>query len=486
MSNTQPPDGQPEYLEQGGGTPLQAEPRERTSLKKPLLVGGAVLGLAALGGGVWAAMSFLGTGAQPAEALPASTLAYAGIDLDPSGGQKVEAFEMLRKFPAFREKVGLDAQDDVKKWIFGRAGLAGECPGLDYEDDLEPWLGDRAAVAAVDTGKEMPAPVVVIEVTDADAAGDGLAALRECDGGGESGGWTIRGDWAVLAETQAIARDVADEAEGGTLADDATYRKWVGEAGDSGVVTMYAAPALGELLAGDLGQYMGPVRADERLRRRGDGRARRRDGKLGEESTRRSAPEPQIPDEVTRAFEDFGGAAAVLRFDDGALELEVAGDSAVVEQNSSATDRGDDALATLPADTAAAIGIGFDDGWAKTMIDRFAGMMSDGAPVESMVEEAERATGLSLPEDLETLAGDSTSIAMGSDFDPEAFFMSQDGAGVPVGLKVKGDPEAIEAVLEKIRAKLGGTGEGDAAAKHVRRRHGRDRPERGLPRPDRR
>ncbi len=172
------------------------------------------------------------------------------------------------------------------------------------------------------------------------------------------------------------------------------------------------------------------------------------------------ATEPQIPDEVRKAFEDFGGAAAVLRFDDGALELEVAGDAAVIEENSSATDRGDDALATLPEDTAAAIGIGFEDGWAQTMIDRFAGMMSDGAPVESMVEEAERATGLSLPEDLETLVGDSTAIAMGSDFDPKEFFMSQDGAGVPVGAKVKGDPEAIEAVLEKIRAKLGRTGEG--------------------------
>jgi len=40
-------------------------------------------------GGAWAATSFFATGSQPAEALPDSTVAYASIDLDPSGGQKI-------------------------------------------------------------------------------------------------------------------------------------------------------------------------------------------------------------------------------------------------------------------------------------------------------------------------------------------------------------------------------------------------------------
>ena len=42
--------------------------------------------VAVAGGAAWAAMSFFSTGEQPAAALPAGTLAYAGIDLDPSGG----------------------------------------------------------------------------------------------------------------------------------------------------------------------------------------------------------------------------------------------------------------------------------------------------------------------------------------------------------------------------------------------------------------
>ena len=56
-----------------------------------------------------------------------------------------------------------------------------------------------------------------------------------------------------------------------------------------------------------------------------------------------------------------------------------------------------------------------------------------------------------LPEDIETLFGESAVLALGSDFDPEAVFESSDGSDVPVALKVKGDPEEIEAVLEKLR-----------------------------------
>ncbi|MGH3308546.1 MAG: DUF3352 domain-containing protein, partial [Nocardioides sp.] len=159
-----PPTGPqgPEYLEQGGGAPLAREHRSGGGGRRKAIVAGAtVVGLAAIGGGVWAATSFFGTGAQPAEALPASTLGYASIDLDPSGGQKIEAIRMLNKFPAFKDEIGLDADDDIKKKIFDMVVTEAPCAGLDYANDIEPWLGDRAAVAAVDTGEEEPVVAVV-------------------------------------------------------------------------------------------------------------------------------------------------------------------------------------------------------------------------------------------------------------------------------------------------------------------------------------
>ena len=77
-----------------------------------------------------------------------------------------------------------------------------------------------------------------------------------------------------------------------------------------------------------------------------------------------------MPEEFTEALEDFQGAALTVRFDDGALEMEMAGDSALTEKSLPTTDKGDDVLATLPEDTAAAIGVGLPEGWFSTMLDQ--------------------------------------------------------------------------------------------------------------------
>ena len=80
-----------------------------------------------MGVGAWAAADFFATGAQPSEALPAATIGYASIDLDPSGGQKIEALRTLNKFPAFKEELGLDADDDIRKALFEELDLPEDC-----------------------------------------------------------------------------------------------------------------------------------------------------------------------------------------------------------------------------------------------------------------------------------------------------------------------------------------------------------------------
>ena len=135
-------------------------------------------------------VQLLRTGPQPAEALPAKTLGYASIDLDPSGGQKIEALKTLNKFPAFKDYVGINADDDLRKEIFERIKDQAHCDNLDYADDIEPWLGDRAAFAAVDVGDDDPDAVVVIQVKDADKADAGLGKIKDC-GGSDDVGWAI-------------------------------------------------------------------------------------------------------------------------------------------------------------------------------------------------------------------------------------------------------------------------------------------------------
>src|SRR6478672_9786631 len=101
MSDHQPgPDAHAEYLDSGSGAAVSPARTSAPNRKRIALVA-AGLGLIALlgAGGTWAYLAFTQQGPQPAEALPASTVFYLSVDLDPSGGQKVAAIETLRKFP---------------------------------------------------------------------------------------------------------------------------------------------------------------------------------------------------------------------------------------------------------------------------------------------------------------------------------------------------------------------------------------------------
>lgn len=426
MSTTTPPpegpDG-PEYLEQGGGDPAprsSADGSPGGGRRTALIAGGAVAALALVGAGAWAAVGFFASGSQPAEALPAGTLAYASVDLDPSGAQKIEAVRTLNKFPAIKDELGLDATDDLRRRIFEEA--FDDCDAVSYADDVEPWLGTSFAVAAVEAGEEQPSPVVVMDLSDPGAAEDGLAALAGCDDDG--GGWSVAGDWAVVAETDAIAQQVTDDAAEGTLADDGDYQEWMDLAGDPGVVSMYASPDAG----GVLSQMTGPG--------------------IGMGGT-------QMPEEMTQRFEDFPGAAGAVRFDDGSLELEFVGgntDNPVLDGDA----EGVEVLTSLPEDTAVAFGLVFADGWGQKVLDQLSSLAGGGEmSPEDLLAQAEQMSGLSLPEDVETLFGDSMAIALGGDFSLEDLANSADGSDVPVGIKVQGDAAGIQDTLGTITGRLG-------------------------------
>ena len=423
MSTTSPPPSGPEYLEQGDGDPVPPSSGSG-GRRTALIAGGVVALLVAAGAGTWAAVSFLGSGAQPAEALPAGTLAYASIDLDPSGAQKIEAIRMLNKFPAFKEEYGLDAEDDLRRVIVEEA-LA-DCDSVDYAADVEPWLGSSLAMAAVDAGEEKPSPVGVVEVSDAGAAEEGLAALAKCAGSDDSG-YAVEGEWAYLAETDEIAQQVADASGEGTLADNSDYQQWMDQVGDPGVVSMYASP--------DAGQVMSELMASD----------------LASGAAAGELP-PGAADEMAKAFEDFGGAAGAVRFDDGGVELEFAADlpqdpALVLPADGEATLS---VVDTLPEDTAVAYGAVLPEGWAQRLVDVLSSYGIPQEQVEQGMAMLEQQTGLSLPEDLETLLGEQFVLALGGQFDAEALMNSADPSGLPAGIKVKGDPDAINGVLDKL------------------------------------
>ena len=66
---------------------------------------------------------------------------------------------------------------------------------------------------------------------------------------------------------------------------------------------------------------------------------------------------------------------------------------------------------------------------------------------DDLLQMAEDELGLDLPEDAEALLGESAALAIGPGFDPDA----EDPSDVDVAVKIKGDPDRIAEVLEKLR-----------------------------------
>lgn len=442
-----PADG-PEYLD--GSAPAQTAP-DNDNKKRLIAVGAIVAGGAVVAGGAWAATSFFSTGAQPAEALPASTVAYFSVDLDPSGGQKIEAIKTLRKFPGFTDTIDLKTDDDLRERLFEEVTSSGECEGLDYDADVKPWLGSRAAMAVVDLGEDEPTPVGVVQTTDSGKAEDGLAALVDaCGGGGaegsegEVGGWVVDGDWIVVAETPEIAQEVVDAADGSTLAGDAAFEQWTGEAGDDGFMSMYVGKGVTEYLdelggMGGMGMMGMPAASTE-----------------DENSFAEEPPSEEVPEELQQMIDDFDGMAATVRFDDGAVEVEYAVSNYQPDLTKFMdSQNGADMIAGLPDDTVAAFGMSLEEGWAGAVLDYVKrNLPQDSATIDEELAQFESETGLAFPEDLETLLGEGVTVSLGSGLDPDA--VANGGPGeVPVGIRIDGDPDEIQAVLDKIAAQAG-------------------------------
>jgi hypothetical protein len=440
-----PADG-PEYLD--GSGPARTAP-DNDNKKRLIAVGAIVAGGAVVAGGAWAATSFFSTGAQPAEALPASTVAYFSVDLDPSGGQKIEAIKTLRKFPGFTDKVDLQTDDDLRERFFEELTSSGECEGLDYDADVKPWLGSRAAMAVVDLGEDEPTPVGVVQTTDSGKAEDGLSALVDACGAGEGaegdvGGWVVDGDWIVVAETPEIAQKVVDAADGSTLATNSSFEEWTGEAGDDGFMSMYVGKGVTKYLdelggMGGMGMMGMP------------GAAMEDENWMAEEP-----PSEEVPEELQRMIDDFDGMAATVRFDDGAVEIEYAMSNYQPDMTKFLdSQNGADMVASLPDDTVAAFGMSLEEGWAGAMLDYVKRNLPDeSATIDEQLAQLESETGLAFPEDIETLLGKGLTVSMGSGLDPDA--VANGGPGeVPVGIRIDGDADEIQAVLDKIAAQAG-------------------------------
>lgn len=464
----QQPPGQPPY----GGTPEYAAfgggPQKPRNNRKMLIGVGAVVAAAAIvGGGAFAAASLLGgddDGPAAAEALPSTTFAFASVDLSKAGG----AISMLKKFPSLADDADakdLSDGDDVEQKLVDQIlGEAGDlCGGLSWDKDFAPWLGHTAAVAGVDVDGS-PVPVGVVQSTDDAKAKAELSKLSDCSQGHVAG--QVTDGWVVVGTDADTITKVVKATDSGSLADDSTYQDKMDAVGDQGALTFYAGPKAGEQLSKALDSYgqmldgltgslsgSDPFSSDDPFGS-DDPYSDDSGGLLGQACPGLgSGGASGMIDSYKKALESFGGGAATLRFADGGVELESAVDFG---KASGASDEAGSLVGSLPSDTAAALGVSVGDGWFDQVLDNISAVCG-GADASQLEDSLSQLTGLTFPDDIDTLLGDGLALAIGDDVD----FDAPSPAGQPIGLKIKGDADGIDQVLAKIRASIQRAGSSD-------------------------
>jgi Protein of unknown function (DUF3352) len=416
-----PPNQPPWVLDYGPGAPqppYDGRPTARHGLKVLVLT---VVLTVMVGGGAFAfyqvdPFHLFRAGPQASEAFPASAVFYAGVDLNPTASQKVDALRFLNHFPAFRAKAGLtDANADVRDAVVGKTVDGLDCPGVDYAHDVEPWLGERFGVAVMPPAAQDTAPVAfAVQVNDDAAARKGIEALNGCDdavpspvSGGSVVGVSFVNGFMLLAETQSQADAYATSAGQHSLADDADFKADMDSLGDLGVATMWVD------VAGAVDAY-----ADK-------------------------LPQTGQIDALTSSF---GRVAATFRFASDHVEVasSVFGDTLPV-------DHAGNPVVNLPDSTVFALSESGGDqriaqAWKKG-IDR---ARSQDPSIDSEISDFEARTGLSLPIDLETLFGHNIMLALDKQGLTADALSAADLSLLNVGVRFTNDPAKLDALYAKV------------------------------------
>ena len=328
--------------------------------RRGVVLAAAATGALVLGGTGYAVASyFSGGGPQPESVLPADTLAFAKLDLDPAAGQKAAVASLLERFPDLASEGG---DGDLKSTLV--TPLLEDDPwGLSYDSDVEPWLGDRLAVAAVpEPGSEAGvAPVVVLAVTDQEAMTERLDAVQDAEFA-----FAVRDDYVLISQTQeTVDRLAATES---TLAEDGDYA--------------------GDLAALD-GDQIAVAWADL------------------------AGVQDVLGETVVSASADFSGQPLTGRMvlgvhaESDALEVEGLTRGATAPTGSAAATGTTRLVLDLPEDTLAALSV---SGLGDAVSEAWTSAEDTGVPPE--IEEQIAALGVDLPDDLRTVLGSDLVMAV--------------------------------------------------------------------------
>ena len=417
---------------QAGGPPRDGSDGPRKPGRRALVVGAAVAAVLLVGGGGVLAFQLLsGGGPQPADAIPASAMAYARIDLDPSADQKINAVRLLRSVPQFEEETGITSDtDDLRKRLFELALEEEEaCSDLTYDDDIAPWIGDRAGAAALPAAEgEEPDALVVLQVSDEAAARDGVQALIDCGSSEDEaegpGGIAFVGEYLLLAETQELADEFAADAEEQPLSEAEGFSADMAALDGEGLMSFWV----------DLDQVV--TYAEQ------------------EDDTE------TVEFLEAMGYDELGSLSVAVRAQSDALELVYAGRGDLLKLGLGSDEPVGD-VQDLPESTLMAVAFTGGDEAINRLWETLAGLESFGSDggfgpgaLEEFATEVEGETGLAIPEDVGVLLGDEFTMAV----DSEGFELTEDGAPDPatinVGARMRTNAAAASDLVTRVEALL--------------------------------
>lgn len=422
----------PAYAVEAPGAYGGAPQRNRGKIVTAGVAGAAALALVG-GATVFAFDRLGGGGAQPEAAMPATTIAFAKVDLDPSSSQKVDAIRFLKKFPntdSLREDM------DLRKWFFEEASK-----NSDHKNDwseVEQWLGDRAGAGLV-PGTEGASPryAVVLAVTDKEKAQAYLPKMT--DSNGQS--CEVGDEWMTCSDSSENLRAVVDATAAGTLADSETYQADLDELGEAGIASAWMDLTQVAEVAKSMPGSAGLVNPG--LTKPGTtlpgGTTGGLPGAASNVALATTAGVSAAPASTEQELwnQMQGRLATTLRFDGPNLEL-VGKVKDLSETYSRNADAGTD-IGRLPADTIGAVsanGLGsqLTKSWPeieKQITSTTDALGSSGSASTDPLAAFEKQTGLKLPEDLAKALGERTTLAVASDGkQPKVALMTDGDRGV--------------------------------------------------------
>ncbi len=214
-----PDDGQPHDVlssDAFAAGPPPTLPTKRRPHGKAIVAVLASTALLLTAGAAYAGVQVMsGGGTQPEDVLPANTVAFVKIDLDPAAGQKIAVARLVDKFPKIKGADGRTVDEgNVKDALL--ASLFSGTSDTSYARDIKPWIGDRAAVAAVPSTSSPNgvAPVLAVAFTDESKMSAALTkakAKKTASGEPARTHFAVRDGYVIISDSQAVADRVAHD-----------------------------------------------------------------------------------------------------------------------------------------------------------------------------------------------------------------------------------------------------------------------------------